>query len=61
MAYHAIDHLLIHETAANNFEEKITDILRNNGDMIIQTSTFVSFDNSALTTYFQCIHLPVCQ
>ena len=31
----AIDYLLIHETAANNFEAKITDILRNNGDMII--------------------------
>ena len=34
---------------------------RNNGDMTIESSTFISFESSASTTYFQCIHLPVCQ
>ena len=34
---------------------------RNNGDMNIQSSTYVSFKCSASTTYFQYIHLPVCQ
>ena len=34
---------------------------RNYGDMIILSSTYVSFESSASTPHFQYIHLPVCQ
>ena len=43
------------------FWRNITDIQRNNGDMIILSSTFVCFESSATTTYIQYIHLPICQ
>ena len=33
---------------------------RNNGYMIILSSSYVSFESSASITYFQNIHLPVC-
>ena len=34
---------------------------RNNGDMIVLSSTYIGFESSASTMYFQYIHLPVCQ
>ena len=29
--------------------------------MFIQSSTYVNFESSAMTMYFQYIHLPVCK
>ena len=34
---------------------------RNNGDMIILSSTYISFESSASTTYFKYVHLPAHQ